>query len=283
MAYDTAIRGLTWLHHRRERGHEALTQCALSLRLVAAKALRRMGKLDEAEQHFKVLAGWVTEGEAAFAEISGSAPVSIHQQALRGLALVDLQRGNRQSAKAQYERILGAAALGRGAAEHWAHADYGWLLFEDGDMHAAREQLEQAIRIATDHGGFATDSQLAEHCYRLGEVYWRMRGRYRTEKQYAYSHYLEAAKVEGPDQAAAFAALGRYFAEVEARPDQAARCYKKALALDPAASLAGAAVGTLLAGLKVGEGGAVSSPGSPSRLLSPRLEDSARAVGHALA
>ncbi len=30
---------------------------ALSLRLVVAKALRRMGKLDEAETHFKVLAG----------------------------------------------------------------------------------------------------------------------------------------------------------------------------------------------------------------------------------
>lgn len=30
---------------------------ALSLRLVAAKALRRMGRLDEAETHFKVLAG----------------------------------------------------------------------------------------------------------------------------------------------------------------------------------------------------------------------------------
>ena len=142
-AHDTACRGLAWLHDRRERGHEALTQCALALRLVVAKALRRMGKLDEAESHFKVLAGWVTEGECAFAEMSGSAPVSIHQQALRGLALVVLQRGDRQSAKAQYERILGAAALGRGAAEHWAHADYGWLLFEDGDLHGAREHLEQ--------------------------------------------------------------------------------------------------------------------------------------------
>lgn len=42
---------------RRERGHETLGQCALALRLVVAKALRRMGRLDEAEMHFKVLAG----------------------------------------------------------------------------------------------------------------------------------------------------------------------------------------------------------------------------------
>ena len=42
---------------RRERGHERLGQCALALRLVVAKALRRLGRLDEAEVHFKVLAG----------------------------------------------------------------------------------------------------------------------------------------------------------------------------------------------------------------------------------
>jgi hypothetical protein len=56
-AHDTALRGLRWLHARRERGHEALTQAALALRLVLAKALRRQGRLDAAEGHFKVLAG----------------------------------------------------------------------------------------------------------------------------------------------------------------------------------------------------------------------------------
>lgn len=279
-AGDTAVKGLAWLHSRRERGHEALTQCALGLRLVLAKALRRMGRLDEAERHFKVLAGWVTEGEAAFAEMSGSASVSIHQQALRGLALVDLQRGDRQSAKAQYERILGAAALGRGAAEHWAHADYGWLLFQDSDLHSAREHLEQAIRVSMSAGAYATDSQLAEHYYRLGEVYWRMRGRYRTERQFAYSHLLEAAKVEGHAQAAAFAALGRYFQEVESKADQAARCYKKALALDPGTELAGGvSVTGLLDALRAEAGGGVASPKtplSPSSLVAGlRMDDSA--------
>ena len=29
--------------------------------------------------------------------------------------------------------------------------------------------------------------QLAEHHYRLGEVYWKMRGRYRSETQFAYT------------------------------------------------------------------------------------------------
>ncbi|EFN59234.1 hypothetical protein CHLNCDRAFT_138218 [Chlorella variabilis] len=238
-AYDTAVRGLRWLHSRRERGHEALTHVALSLRLVVAKALRRMSKLDEAEMHFKVLAGWVTEGETAFGEMSGSSPVSIHQQALRGIALVALERGDKGAAMAQYERILGKAALGRGPAEHWAHADYGWLLYQEGDIQGARQHLEDALKVATSSGCIVTDSQLAEHHYRLGEVYWKMRGRYRTEKQFAYTQFFDAASVEGHAQAPAFAALGRYFQEVEGKAEQAMRCYKRALALDPSVAVAG--------------------------------------------
>lgn len=42
-------------------------------------------------------------------------------------------------AKAQYERILGKALMGRGPpAEHWAHSEYAWLVFEDGDLEVGR-------------------------------------------------------------------------------------------------------------------------------------------------
>ena len=203
--------------------------------------------------------------------------MSIHQQALRGIALVALERGDKAGAKAQaslrrrlrgltfalacscpwpacmpclqYERILGKAALGRGPAEHWAHADYGWLLYQEGDLQNARQQLEQAIQVSISAGCTVTDSQvrpvlgsregggggvdagptlarcasptrslharartqLAEHHYRLGEVYWKLRGRYRSDKQFAYTQFYEAAKVEGHAQALALAALGRFF------------------------------------------------------------------------
>lgn len=186
-AIETALRGLRWLQQRRDRGHEALTQIALSLRLVWAKSLRRLGRLEEAERHFAALAGWVTEGEVAFAEMCGSAPTSIHQQALRGLALVALARGDIGAARSQYERILGKAALGRGPAEHWAHGDYGFLLYQDDDFAGARYHLEKAIHVAEEEGCAATDSQVGEHRYRLGEVYWKMKGRYRNEKQFAYT------------------------------------------------------------------------------------------------
>ena len=44
-------------------------------------------------------AGWVTEGVSAFDELSGSPPVSIRQQALRGLAKIALERSDRVAAK----------------------------------------------------------------------------------------------------------------------------------------------------------------------------------------
>lgn len=185
-SHDISLRGLKWLQERRDRGHESLTQIGLGLRLVLAKSLRRLKKLDEAEAQFKVLAGWVSEGEIAFSEMCGSAPTSIHQQALRGIALVEVEKGNLDAALSQYERILGKAALGRGPAEHWAHADYGWLLFKQGDKEHAKFHLEQSIHVSEEEGCAATDSQVGEHRYRLGEVYWSLGGKFKMDKGYAY-------------------------------------------------------------------------------------------------
>lgn len=56
-AYKTACKGLEWSARRRNAGHETLTGFALSLRLCAARCLRRMDRLEEAEAAFKILAG----------------------------------------------------------------------------------------------------------------------------------------------------------------------------------------------------------------------------------
>ncbi len=45
-----------------------------------------------------------------------------------------LERGERPKAKYNYEKILGKALLGHGRAEHWAHSEYAWIAFEDGDL-----------------------------------------------------------------------------------------------------------------------------------------------------
>lgn len=94
--------------------------------------------------------------------------------------------------------------------------------------------------------------------------------------------------MEGHAQAPAFAALGRYFAEVEGKPEQAMRCYKRALALDPSVSVAGSEEGGGRAGPRPSwvnnvlgalaeEAGAAAGPagkGTPSL----RGEDSAAAA-----
>ncbi len=72
-AYETSVRGLEWSVRRRAAGCETLTQFALSLRLCYARCLRRLGRLDESEYAFKVLAG-------------------AHPRGLRG-AQCDLERG----------------------------------------------------------------------------------------------------------------------------------------------------------------------------------------------
>lgn len=259
-AHDASLRGLKWLQERRDRGHESLSQVGLGLRLVLAKSLRRLKRLDEADEQFKALTGWVSEGEIAFCEMCGSAPTSIHQQALRGTALVAVERGDLDAALSQYERILGKAALGRGPAEHWAHADYGWLLYQQGDLEHARFHLEKAIEVCEQEGCSATDSQVGEHHYRLGEVYWSLGGKLKTDKQYAYTmvrcflrlryftcitsdvcllQFYDSAKVEGHAQASAVAALGRFYEQVEHNSATAQRCYKKALSIDPSLKIAG--------------------------------------------
>lgn len=252
-AHDASLRGLAWLQERRERGHESLSQVGLGLRLMLAKSLRRLGKLDEAEAQFQALAGWVSEGEIGFGELCGSLPTSIHQQSLRGIALVAVERGDIDAAMSQYERILGKASLGRAKAEHWAHADYGWLLYQRGDaatndLEQARIHLEKAIEVAEEDGSNATDSQIAEHRYRLGEVYWKLCGGARSSdgerggssemKQLAYAQFYESAKVESHFQASTVAALGRHY-EAEGNAAMAQRCFKKALAIDPGLDLAG--------------------------------------------
>ncbi|KAK9814721.1 hypothetical protein WJX72_010484 [[Myrmecia] bisecta] len=233
-AYETSVKGLEWSVKRRRAGHETLTHFALALRLCVARCLRRLGRLDEAEHHFKILAGWTSEGDTAFCELAGSAPLSVRQQAMRGIAKVALERGERDIAKAQYERILGKALMGRGPpAQHWAHSEYAWLLFEDGDLAAARDHLEKALAVARQEGCAVTDSEIGEHHYKLGRIMWTMGGNMLTDHDKARAHFQAASMEEGDAQAPACAWLGHWYKDIAGEPEKAINCYEKALEIDP--------------------------------------------------
>ena len=55
------------------------------------------------------------------------------------------QRGDTAKAKWQYEKILGKALLGRGPAEHWAHSEYAWIAFNDGDLQARAQTPQHCV------------------------------------------------------------------------------------------------------------------------------------------
>jgi hypothetical protein len=50
--------------------------------------------------------------------------------ACRGLAQVALAQGDTCQALHHYGELVSKALMGRGSAEHWAYAEYGWLLFK---------------------------------------------------------------------------------------------------------------------------------------------------------
>jgi tetratricopeptide (TPR) repeat protein len=68
----------------------------------------------------------------------------------------------------------------------------------------------------------------------------------RADLEAAYEHFLHAASLDGPEQAAAFAYLGHYFVRVKAEEMKARKCYRRALELDPREAAAGRALCDLL-------------------------------------
>lgn len=48
----------------------------------------------------------------------------------RGLAQCALAQGDTCQALHHYGELVSKALMGRGSAEHWAYAEYGWLLFQ---------------------------------------------------------------------------------------------------------------------------------------------------------
>ena len=109
----------------------------------------------------------------------------LQRRALRGLAQVALARGDAAAAEQLYRRILGPAvdlparqqpqaaqpaalsasehilgiaptdtpAAAATVGEHWAHGDYGWLLFEQGRTEVCRPVLTQPSLLQSLHSG----------------------------------------------------------------------------------------------------------------------------------
>lgn len=89
-AFAAAKRGLAYVAERQRLSKEKFTQAGLALRLEAAQALLAMGRWGEAAEAFELLKEWTSQGELTFPYVAGMMPLSVRQQAARGLAQVCL-------------------------------------------------------------------------------------------------------------------------------------------------------------------------------------------------
>ncbi|KAJ1973438.1 Superkiller protein 3 [Dimargaris verticillata] len=108
-------------------------------------------------------------------------------------------------------------------ANHRALAELAWVRFQLSDWTAAKALIDQALNLAT-----APD---ALYMYRLGRIYWAMGDQFRTDKAFAFTCFLRAAKHD-PNMGDAFTWLGHYYSQVAQTPKPAAKCYQRAMLLD---------------------------------------------------
>lgn len=90
---------------------------------------------------------------------------------------VEVRKGNRHAAKKQYEKLLGKALRGFGPSEHWAHAEYAWLLYEDGLREQALHHLQAAIDVSGLGDTSVDPAEVASYHYKLGRVLWETKAK----------------------------------------------------------------------------------------------------------
>ncbi|KAJ3056720.1 Superkiller protein 3 [Rhizophlyctis rosea] len=135
--------------------------------------------------------------------------------ALQGLGLALAQSDKYDESIRCFEKVLRLDP-----ASHSAKAHMGWVQFQRGQHEEALEWLKQAVEA----------KQEAVYVYRIGRVYWAMGGQYRTDKTYAQTNLLQAAKLN-PRFGPAFTYMGHYYAEVENDRVRALKCYQRAVSL----------------------------------------------------
>ncbi|KAL6746388.1 hypothetical protein V8C86DRAFT_3149766, partial [Haematococcus lacustris] len=184
----------------------------------------------EAEAWLKglLLGGRIGGGVAPFARLAGSvAAADITQQATRCLAQLALIQGDTSAARDLYERLMGAAAMGRagplqGEAAHWVAAEYAALLLAQGQAEAALPHVHDALAAlgadqpasgtlgaASGPGAAALHNGLrAQYLLLAARVCWQLGGSYRSSRgAHAHRYLLEAATAAEAVAAAAAASL----------------------------------------------------------------------------
>jgi superkiller protein 3 len=135
-----------------------------------------------------------------------------NEQAIVGLAQLQLDRGNLTESKQLYQRVSNNGQL-------------GWIAYLEQDYEHAITLLKQAI----EH-----DPKNYIHYYRLARVYWDYDIKYQQDKDYCHRLLLQSAQLYS--YAPTFTLLGHLYLS---DTDRAIKCYKRAIELSPLETQAG--------------------------------------------
>ncbi|KAJ1648364.1 Superkiller protein 3 [Coemansia asiatica] len=125
-------------------------------------------------------------------------------------------------------RQLLQAALDSDSSNHMALGGLGAVMLEEGDATGAAQTLERAV---------ALDPSCAQYHSDLGWAYWRTGGDKQTDKSFAFSNWLAAARLDS-SSTKTFGGLAKWYTQA-GDAVRARRCLEKAVSLDAANSDAG--------------------------------------------
>ncbi|KAJ2399905.1 Superkiller protein 3, partial [Coemansia sp. RSA 2559] len=147
-----------------------------------------------------------------------------NMQAVLGLGLSLCAQENFDESRQLLEK-----ALESDPQNHLALGGLGYVAAREGLLHDAVAYLQRAIGINPDH---------AAHHASLGSAYWQMGDKWQQDKQFAYTSWIRAARID-PNISDVFSGLGKWYQEFGSDDERAQKCFRKALDLDVTNSDAG--------------------------------------------
>ncbi|KAJ2081090.1 Superkiller protein 3 [Coemansia sp. RSA 988] len=148
-------------------------------------------------------------------------------EAKLGLGLAMCTLGSTDEGQKMLERLIEADPK-----NHLALGGLGAARMDAGDAQSAVDYLQQAVDIEPGH---------AAHHARLGSAYWQLGGQWRSDRQYAYTSWLRAARLDA-GIAEVFSGLGLWYQQYGNDTERAKKCLAKCMALDNTNGVAGAAL-----------------------------------------
>ncbi|KAJ2161270.1 Superkiller protein 3 [Coemansia sp. RSA 552] len=184
--------------------------------------------MSAADAYMKIGAEHASDAEHLYRKCLEADPGNV--AATLGLGLATCALGS----FAEGQQIL-CGLLAGDPTNHLALGGLGYAQMKEGDLQSAAATLQKAIDVEPGY---------APHHISLGSVYWQMGGTWQQDKQYAYTSWIRAARLDA-SASEIFSGLGKWYQRHGGDPERAKKCYTKAVDLDCTDAEAGQALAAL--------------------------------------